>query len=156
MSSFAPPAASTPALQALREATGEPLPRILLVFDEFHVLFARNDKLGLAAAELLETIIRQGRGFGIHVLLGSQSLSGLDALGPRPRSSSRSASCCRRPSRTPARSSARATTQASTSRATARASSTRPVGASRRTSASTAPCLDEAGPARDVLGGSAS
>lgn len=68
-------------LRELREATGQPLPRVLLVFDEFQVLFARNDKLGIAAASLLETIIRQGRGFGIHVLLGSQSLSGLDALG---------------------------------------------------------------------------
>jgi S-DNA-T family DNA segregation ATPase FtsK/SpoIIIE len=68
-------------LQPLREATGEPLPRILLVFDEFQVLFARNDKLGITAAGLLETIIRQGRGFGVHVLLGSQSLAGLDALG---------------------------------------------------------------------------
>ena len=68
-------------LQALREATRQPLPRVLLVFDEFQVLFARNDKLGLTAASLLETLIRQGRGFGIHVLLGSQSLSGLDALG---------------------------------------------------------------------------
>ena len=68
-------------MQALREATGERLPRVLLVFDEFQVLFARNDKLGLAAADLLESIIRQGRGFGIHVLLGSQSLAGMDALG---------------------------------------------------------------------------
>jgi S-DNA-T family DNA segregation ATPase FtsK/SpoIIIE len=68
-------------LQALREASGEALPRVLLVFDEFQVLFARNDKLGIAAAGLLETIIRQGRGFGVHVLLGSQSLAGLDALG---------------------------------------------------------------------------
>ena len=57
------------------------MPRVLLVFDEFQVLFARNDKVGLAAADLLETIIRQGRGFGIYVMLGSQSLSGLDALG---------------------------------------------------------------------------
>ena len=68
-------------LQAWREATGETLPRVLMVFDEFQVLFARNDKVGLAAADLLETIIRQGRGFGLHVLLASQSLSGLDALG---------------------------------------------------------------------------
>jgi len=68
-------------MQALRESTGEVLPRLLLVFDEFQVLFARNDKVGLAAADLLETLIRQGRGFGIHILLGSQSLSGLDALG---------------------------------------------------------------------------
>ncbi|MGN6557882.1 MAG: FtsK/SpoIIIE domain-containing protein [Solirubrobacterales bacterium] len=68
-------------LQSLREATGERLPRIVLVFDEFQVLFARNDQLGALAAETLETLIRQGRGFGIHVLLGSQSLAGLDALG---------------------------------------------------------------------------
>lgn len=68
-------------MQGLREATREKIPRILLVFDEFQVLFARNDKVGLAAADLLESIIRQGRGFGVHVLLGSQSLAGLDALG---------------------------------------------------------------------------
>lgn len=68
-------------MQGLREATGDKIPRILLVFDEFQVLFARNDKVGLAAADLLESIIRQGRGFGVHVLLGSQSLAGLDALG---------------------------------------------------------------------------
>jgi hypothetical protein len=68
-------------LEALRKATGERLPRIVLIFDEFQVLFARNDRLGSVAAEALETLIRQGRGFGIHVLLGSQSLAGLDALG---------------------------------------------------------------------------
>ena len=68
-------------MQGLRETTGEKIPRILLVFDEFQVLFARNDKVGLAAADLLESIIRQGRGFGVHVFLGSQSLAGLDALG---------------------------------------------------------------------------
>jgi len=68
-------------MQGLREATGDKIPRILLVFDEFQVLFSRNDKVGLDAADLLESIIRQGRGFGVHVLLGSQSLAGLDALG---------------------------------------------------------------------------
>jgi tetratricopeptide (TPR) repeat protein len=68
-------------MQGLREATGDKIPRILLVFDEFQVLFARNDQVGLKAADLLESIIRQGRGFGVHVLLGSQSLAGLDALG---------------------------------------------------------------------------
>lgn len=68
-------------VQGLREATGDRIPRILLIFDEFQVLFARNDKIGLASADLLESIIRQGRGFGVHVLLGSQSLAGLDALG---------------------------------------------------------------------------
>lgn len=66
---------------SLRTATHDPLPRIVLVFDEFHVLFAEDDKIGNAASGLLETVIRQGRGFGVHVLLGSQSLSGIDALG---------------------------------------------------------------------------
>jgi DNA segregation ATPase FtsK/SpoIIIE, S-DNA-T family len=65
----------------LREAVAERLPRMLLVFDEFHVLFADDDRLGALAADHMETIVRQGRGFGVHVLLGSQSLSGLDALG---------------------------------------------------------------------------
>jgi energy-coupling factor transporter ATP-binding protein EcfA2 len=68
-------------LESLRSATGDPLPRIVLVFDEFQVLFSRTDKLGSVAADALETLIRQGRGFGIHVILGSQSLAGLDALG---------------------------------------------------------------------------
>ncbi len=68
-------------VREFRQASGDPLPRVLLAFDEFQVLFAKNDKIGLAAADLLETIVRQGRGFGIHVLLSSQSLSGLDALG---------------------------------------------------------------------------
>ncbi len=68
-------------MQGLRQSTGDRIARILLVFDEFQVLFSRNDKIGLAAADLLESIIRQGRGFGVHVLLGSQSLAGLDALG---------------------------------------------------------------------------
>jgi len=68
-------------LETYRLASGAVLPRIVLVFDEFHVLFSQNDKLGSTAAQLLEKLIRQGRSFGIHVILGSQSLSGLDALG---------------------------------------------------------------------------
>ncbi len=65
----------------LRASLDRPLPRIVLVFDEFHVLFSEDDRIGATAAAHLETIIRQGRGFGVHVLLGSQSLAGLDTLG---------------------------------------------------------------------------
>ncbi|HMM95098.1 FtsK/SpoIIIE domain-containing protein [Phycicoccus sp.] len=68
-------------VEGLRASTGDKVPRILLLFDEFQVLFTRNDALGQAAADRLESIIRQGRGFGVHVLLGSQSVAGLDALG---------------------------------------------------------------------------
>ena len=69
------------ALDSYRQATGEVLPRIILVFDEFQVLFSQSDKIATNAAQLLEKLVRQGRGFGIHVILGSQSLSGLDVLG---------------------------------------------------------------------------
>lgn len=65
----------------VRDAVSDPLPRIVLVFDEFHVLFSEPDAIGLKSGDLLEALIRQGRGFGLHVLLGSQSISGLDALG---------------------------------------------------------------------------
>jgi hypothetical protein len=64
----------------MRDHGGEKLPRIVLVFDEFHVLFSQDDKIGTRSAELMETIIRQGRGFGVHVLLASQTLSGMTAF----------------------------------------------------------------------------
>lgn len=65
---------------SMRDREGAKLPRIVLVFDEFHVLFAQDDKIGAKSAELMETIIRQGRGFGVHVLLASQTLSGMSAF----------------------------------------------------------------------------
>jgi DNA segregation ATPase FtsK/SpoIIIE, S-DNA-T family len=67
-------------LAGFREETGEPMPRIVLVADEFHELFERVDKLGQEAADLLDDLVRQGRSYGIHVLLGSQTLDGVEAL----------------------------------------------------------------------------
>lgn len=64
-----------------RAKTGKLVPRVVVIIDEFHELFSRADKVGIAAGELIEKIIRQGRGFGIHVILGSQSLANLDAVG---------------------------------------------------------------------------
>jgi hypothetical protein len=58
----------------------EPMPRILLVVDEFQELFVEDDKLSQDAALLLDRLVRQGRAFGIHVLLGSQTLSGAYSL----------------------------------------------------------------------------
>lgn len=62
-------------------AQGHVLERIVLVFDEFQVLFDTDDRIGLEAARLLEQIVRQGRGYGIHLLMSSQSLSGMPAIG---------------------------------------------------------------------------
>ena len=56
------------------------LPRILLIIDEFQEFFVQDDKLAQDAALLLDRLVRQGRAFGIHVLLGSQTLAGAYSL----------------------------------------------------------------------------
>jgi S-DNA-T family DNA segregation ATPase FtsK/SpoIIIE len=57
-----------------------PMPRVLLIVDEFQELFVEDDKLSQDASLLLDRLVRQGRAFGIHVLLGSQTLSGAYSL----------------------------------------------------------------------------
>ena len=56
------------------------LPRILLVIDEFQELFVEDDRIAQDSALLLDRLVRQGRAFGIHVLLGSQTLGGAYTL----------------------------------------------------------------------------
>jgi hypothetical protein len=58
----------------------EKTPRILLVIDEFQAFFTEDDKLAQEAALLLDRLVRQGRAFGMHVLLGSQTLGGAYSL----------------------------------------------------------------------------
>ncbi len=67
-------------LAAWRSATGRKLPRTLLIVDEFQVFFSEDDKLAQDAAILLDRLVRQGRAFGIHVILGSQTLGGTSGL----------------------------------------------------------------------------
>jgi DNA segregation ATPase FtsK/SpoIIIE-like protein len=54
----------------------ESLPRTLLLVDEFQEFFVEDDRFSQTASLLLDRIVRQGRAFGIHVLLGSQTLGG--------------------------------------------------------------------------------
>ncbi len=64
-----------------RESAGAgSLPRIMLIVDEFQEFFSEEDKLAQEAASWLDRLVRQGRAFGIHVLLGSQSLGGAFTL----------------------------------------------------------------------------
>ena len=56
------------------------MPRILLIVDEFQELFVEDDRISQEAALLLDRLVRQGRAFGIHVLLGSQTLGGAYSL----------------------------------------------------------------------------
>jgi hypothetical protein len=52
----------------------------MLIIDEFQEFFVEDDKLAQDAALLLDRLVRQGRAFGIHVLLGSQTLAGAYTL----------------------------------------------------------------------------
>lgn len=63
-----------------QERPDEKLPRILLIVDEFQEFFVEEDKLAQEASLLLDRLVRQGRAFGIHVLLGSQTLGGAYSL----------------------------------------------------------------------------
>jgi DNA segregation ATPase FtsK/SpoIIIE, S-DNA-T family len=67
-------------LAAHRRAGGQPLPRTLLIIDEFQEFFTEDDRVSQQAALLLDRLVRQGRAFGIHVLLGSQTLGGAYTL----------------------------------------------------------------------------
>ncbi len=67
-------------LPGYRRATGATLPRTLLLIDEFQEFFVADDRVAQGAALLLDRIVRQGRAFGIHVILGSQTLGGAYSL----------------------------------------------------------------------------
>lgn len=54
----------------------ERVPRSLLIVDEFQELFVEDDRLAQESALLMDRLVRQGRAFGIHVLLGTQTLAG--------------------------------------------------------------------------------
>lgn len=55
-------------------------PRIVAVIDEFQVLFGARDGLTSRAVDLLEDLARRGRSQGIHLILASQDVSGIEAL----------------------------------------------------------------------------
>jgi hypothetical protein len=63
-----------------RERPGSVMPRQLLIIDEFQEFFTEDDRVAQEAALLLDRLVRQGRAFGMHVLLGSQTLSGAYTL----------------------------------------------------------------------------
>ncbi len=56
------------------------MPRTLLIVDEFQELFVEDDKVAQESALLLDRLVRQGRAFGMHAILGSQTLGGAYSL----------------------------------------------------------------------------
>ncbi|GAA8947671.1 FtsK/SpoIIIE domain-containing protein [Helicobacter pylori] len=59
-----------------REHTKEKLPRILIVIDEFQTLFSTKDRDKIE--DIMVDIVRKGRSFGIHLILSTQTLSGIE------------------------------------------------------------------------------
>ncbi|HZW05639.1 MAG TPA: FtsK/SpoIIIE domain-containing protein, partial [Phycisphaerales bacterium] len=73
--------AGTQSLAGYRNtADAQVMPRVLLIVDEFQEFFIEDDKLAQEAGLLLDRLVRQGRAFGMHVILGSQTLAGAYSL----------------------------------------------------------------------------
>ena len=56
------------------------MPRILLMIDEFQKLFSDEERWSERALTYLVQLAREGRAYGIHLILASQTLSGITAL----------------------------------------------------------------------------
>ncbi|MDF3284664.1 FtsK/SpoIIIE domain-containing protein [Gordonia sp. N1V] len=67
-------------LDDYRNATGEVLARQIAIIDEFQKLFERDDKIAQQASHLIERILREGRAFGLHIVLASQTIQGMQGL----------------------------------------------------------------------------
>ena len=72
--------AGVDSLADYRAKNGLVTPRILLLVDEFQEFFTIDDSIASQASQILDRLVRQGRAFGIHVLLGSQTLAGAYSL----------------------------------------------------------------------------
>jgi hypothetical protein len=63
-------------IQEYRE-TGRQMPRIVLIIDEFQKLFEGRRDITEKVTKEFSNLFKQGRSFGVHVMLATQSLMGL-------------------------------------------------------------------------------
>ncbi|MCM1170594.1 MAG: FtsK/SpoIIIE domain-containing protein [Clostridium sp.] len=63
-------------ITSYRRKTEKKIPRILLIIDEYQVLFdsKKLDYISAESSEMLQRLLEQGRGFGIHVILSTQNI----------------------------------------------------------------------------------
>ena len=71
-------------LEEIRGVDDGRWPRIVAVIDEFQFLFAERDAVTRESIRLLEDVARRGRSQGIHLVLASQDVSGIEAFWGRP------------------------------------------------------------------------
>ena len=69
-----------PGLLDWRRKTSQKMARILLLVDEFRVFFTADDQIASDATMILDRLVSQGRAFGIHAVLASQTLAGSYSL----------------------------------------------------------------------------
>lgn len=67
-------------IASFRNGNPERMPRIMLLIDEFQEFFTEDDRISQTSSLLLDRLVRQGRAFGMHVMLGSQTLGGAYSL----------------------------------------------------------------------------
>ena len=67
----------SPDYRDFRRNSSHILPRILLIVDEFQKLFAGDRNSADEAEKHINDLLRQGRSFGIHVMLATQTIRGL-------------------------------------------------------------------------------
>ncbi|MEI7616575.1 MAG: FtsK/SpoIIIE domain-containing protein, partial [Actinomycetota bacterium] len=63
-------------LHGYRQYTKNKMPRIIVIMDEFQTLYneASNRKVALHCADLTEKLVREGRAYGIHLIVATQTL----------------------------------------------------------------------------------
>lgn len=69
-------------LEGYAQNAEKPLPRILVIMDEFQKLFddSENRRVALHCAELTKRIVTEGRSYGVHLLMATQSTKVIDEL----------------------------------------------------------------------------
>jgi S-DNA-T family DNA segregation ATPase FtsK/SpoIIIE len=78
---FAPHGGERAGIEGYRRATGDPLARVVVVMDSIERLFVLDDRISDRAAQLIDTLARQGAFHGIHLAVASHSVRDLERLG---------------------------------------------------------------------------
>lgn len=62
--------------------TGKSMPRILVIMDEFQILFddSTNRKVAMRSANYTKRIVTEGRAYGVHLLMATQSTNIISSL----------------------------------------------------------------------------
>ena len=65
--------------EEMRKKGEKPLPRIILIIDEFQMLFPTTKaKITEKSNDFIDNILRRGRSFGVNIILSTQTLKGVE------------------------------------------------------------------------------